>query len=231
LKAPAPSRPARDQQLVQILDAALADATRRAGDFLVCRQGCTQCCIGAFAINQLDAARLREGLAELDRSDPNRAARIRQRVEASIERISPDFPGEPAIGILCESKRAQRKFEDFANDEPCPVLDPQTGTCDLYAHRPLTCRLFGPPVRAESSGQEDIPQNRTRTSVKAEDPPAEVAFGICELCFHGATSEQIAACEIHVDTDGLELELLRELGTELGAKSRTIVAFALASSL
>ncbi len=30
---------------------------------------------------------------------------------------------------------------------PCPALDPATGHCDLYVHRPITCRTFGPPVR------------------------------------------------------------------------------------
>jgi hypothetical protein len=55
--------PAGDHELVQILDAALADTARRSGEWLVCKPGCTQCCVGVFAINQLDAARLQQGLA------------------------------------------------------------------------------------------------------------------------------------------------------------------------
>jgi Fe-S-cluster containining protein len=207
-------RPVRDHRLVQILDAALADATRRSGDFLVCRPGCTQCCIGVFAINPLDAARLQAGLEDLTRSDPARATRVRQRAKQSIARISPDFPGDLATGLLCESKRAQRKFEDFANNEACPALDPVAGTCDLYAHRPLTCRVFGPPVRTEAPGNQ-------RGGL-------ESGLGTCELCYHGATDEQIAACEMEVDPDGLESELLSEIESETGAKGRTIVAFALA---
>ena len=53
------SLPAGDRELVQIVDASLADAARRAGPWLVCRLGCTQCCFGAFAISQLDALRPR----------------------------------------------------------------------------------------------------------------------------------------------------------------------------
>ena len=203
-------RPARDRELVQILDAALADATRRSGDFLVCHPGCTPCCVGAFAINQLDAARLREGLAELTHSDPNCAARVRRRAQESVARIASDFPGELTTGLLCESKRAQRKFEDFANHEPCPALDPATGTCDLYAHRPMTCRVFGPPVRSAGEDGESA------------------GLGVCELCFHGATDEQIAVCEMQVDPDGLESQLLEQLESESGSKGRTIVAFCLA---
>jgi len=57
--------PARDRELVHIVDAALAEAARRAGEWLVCRLGCTQCCYGAFAINELDALRLRTGMDAL----------------------------------------------------------------------------------------------------------------------------------------------------------------------
>src|SRR5438309_9745162 len=76
--------PAADGALIQIVDAALADAARRSGEWLVCRPGCAQCCVGVFAINQLDAVRLRQGLAELEKTDPERAGRIRLRARASV---------------------------------------------------------------------------------------------------------------------------------------------------
>jgi Fe-S-cluster containining protein len=200
--------PAGDGELVQIIDAALADAARRSGDWLVCRKGCTQCCIGAFAINQLDAARLRAGLDALEKHDPERAARIRERARQFIARIREDFPGNAASGLLAEGMDAEERFLDFASDEPCPVLDPETGACDLYDFRPLTCRVFGPPVRSEQEG----------------------GLGVCELCFHGATTEQIAACEMEVDPDDLEPKLLAELEKTTGLSGKTIVAFAVRAS-
>jgi Fe-S-cluster containining protein len=145
---------------------------------------------------------LRQGLAELEISDPERAARIRQRARASIARVSADFPGDPATGILEEGEAAAARFEDFANDEACPVLDPQTGACDLYAARPMTCRVFGPPVRSNDG------------------------LGVCELCYHGASDEEIAACEMEVDPGGVEQTLLDEIEHAMGRKGRTIVAFA-----
>ena len=33
-------------------------------------------------------------------------------------------------------------------------------------------------------------------------------LGVCELNYHGATDEQIAACQVEVDPSGLEDELL-----------------------
>ncbi len=198
--------PGADSALIQIVDAALAEATRRCGEWLACRPGCTQCCVGVFAINQLDAVRLQRGLADLEKTDPRRAGRIRERARDSIQRLAPDFPGNPKTGVLDEGvfdegSDAQERFAEFANDEPCPGLDTETGLCDLYDARPMTCRTFGPPVRADGG------------------------LGVCELCFHGATDEQIAACEMVVDPDDLESKLLRKLEKTRGPRGRTIVAF------
>ncbi len=199
------SLPARDQQLVQIVDAALTDAAHKSGAWLVCRPGCTQCCIGPFPISQLDAARLRQGLKELDLADPARAARVRDRARESAARLAPAFPGDAVTGILAEDEESQERFAGFADDEPCPALDPATGLCDLYAARPMTCRTFGAPVRSGPEG----------------------GLGVCELCYHGASDEQIAACEMVPDPDDLELSLIQEAEDASGLRGNTIVAFAL----
>lgn len=199
------SLPAADHKLIQIVDAALAETARKSGDWLVCRKGCTQCCYGAFAISQLDAVRLQKGLAVLTSEDPKRATRVRERARQAIERLSPTFPGNPKTGILDEGEDAEAAFADFANDEPCPALDPATGACDLYAARPMTCRTFGPPVR---SGEES-------------------GLAVCELCYHGASDQQIAACEMVPDPDNLEEKLIAEVENKTGKRGNTIVAFCL----
>ena len=178
--------PARDIQLVQILDATFADAARRSGEWLVCKPGCFQCCIGVFAINLLDAARLQQGLRDLTVSDPVRAQNVRTRAQQSVARLAPGFPGDAVSGLLDLSEQGQERFEDFANEEPCAALDPASGLCDLYLSRPVTCRVFGPPVQSEQG------------------------LGVCELCYHGATEEEVAACEMLVDPDGLEASLVEE---------------------
>jgi Fe-S-cluster containining protein len=200
-----PASNQNDQVLIQIVDSALADVTRRSGEWLVCRPGCTQCCIGPFPINQLDAARLKQGLVELTSIAPERADLVRARARDAVARLAPDFPGDPVSGILDEGDDAEQRFSDFANDEPCPALDPTTGNCELYESRPMTCRVFGPPVRSEEG------------------------LGVCELCFHGATDKEIAACEMKADPDDLESVLLDQLETATGKQGSTIIAFCLAS--
>ena len=192
---------AADQQLVQIVDAATADAARRSGDWLKCRPGCTQCCIGIFSITQLDALRLQAGLADLEQSDPVRAAAIGERARLSLERLRPNFPGDARTGQLDESHPG---FEEFANDEPCPALDPASGLCDLYAARPMTCRVFGPPVRSGDG------------------------IGVCELCFDGAAEAEILAAELCTNWTDLENSLNTEAELDTGHAGTTIIALALA---
>jgi len=193
---------ARDRHLVQIVDAALADAAGRAGEWLACRVGCTQCCHGAFAINALDAARLRAGMAELWETKPELAAEIGRRARGWIAEHGAAFPGDLATGRLGQTEAERERFEEFANEAACPALDPATGRCDVYAWRPMTCRVFGPPVRMEGE--------------------AGSGLGHCELCFVGAGQDVVEACEMTIPHD-LEAVLLNGFGDA----GETVVAFAL----
>lgn len=191
--------PAGDRQLVQIMDAAFSEAQRRAGARLVCRPGCTQCCHGPFPINALDAARLRAGMQTLAETDPARAAAIRMRAEAWVRGFAAIFPGNAETGALAEPEAECEHFEEIADAVACPALDPGSGRCDVYEWRPMTCRVFGPPVRMENG-----------------------ALGCCELCFTNADAAEIAACEMPVPHDMEE-----NLVAELGDSTETVVAYAL----
>lgn len=184
---------ADDTKLIQIVDAALAEAATKAGAWLKCRPGCCECCLGAFEISGVDAERLRRGLASLAERDPARAERVRVRAGEAAARLRSQYPGDTANRVLGEAAD---------DDDPCPALDPASGMCDLYDSRPLTCRTFGPAIRSGN------------------------AVGTCELCFPGATEEEIAACAVELDTDALEAPFLRELGGGQPAGS-TVVALAL----
>lgn len=197
--------PVRDQQLVQIVDSSLADATGRArkgdgGSWLACRPGCTPCCHGVFRISMLDAERLRTALNHLAQEDGSRAAAIQQRALALANGLRPSFPGDASTGAL--DPEAHSTWNEFADlpeaDAPCPVLDPATGRCELYASRPLTCRIFGPPVQNESG------------------------LGICELCYVGASEAEILNGEMYLEHQALEEELDRET-----PPGETVIAWAL----
>ena len=189
-------------ELFPIIDQALASAAERSGHWLACRPGCHQCCVGVFAISPLDVELLREGLAA---APPEVAARIRERAKASRERLlAAGFPGDPESGVLFTEEGHEEKFEEFANDEVCPVLDPATGTCEMYAYRPVQCRTFGPPVRDE-----------------------EGHLTVCELCFVEAPSEEVARAEMDQSWREQEERAIEEAGRDERNAGPTVVALAL----
>lgn len=199
-------RPARaDRVFLRLVDERLAEGARRAGHRLACRVGCTECCIGPFPVNALDALRLRDGLAALRRRDRTRAVRVLSRARAAVERLLPGFPGERARGILAPDEDLREAFFERHRDLPCPALDPPTGACDLYEWRPVTCRTYGLPIR---TGDEDLPP--------------------CRLCFAGAPAAEVEACRVEVDPERREDGLLDGLGDAPELPRETVVAFALA---
>jgi Fe-S-cluster containining protein len=194
-----------DSAFVALVDGAFADAAARSGSHLLCRPGCTQCCIGAFAIGPADALRLKQGLDALAREDPEHAASVRERAAASWARLAPQFPGDPATGALELDNNGDPidAFDHFGNDEPCPALDPEHGMCALYASRPQTCRVFGPPI-ATAEG-----------------------YGVCELCFQAATPQEIARAAMTPPSDERSRALDEAALMAGGAPGATIVAFVL----
>jgi Fe-S-cluster containining protein len=149
----------------------------------------------------LDAETLRSALATTDVAT---ADRIRARAAASRERLTPSFPGDPITGLLFTEEHHEEAFDHFANDEPCPVLDPTTGTCDLYAARPVQCRTFGPPIRDE-----------------------EESLTVCELCFVDAPAEEVARCEMDQSWRPYEDDLIASAEQRTGLEGPTLIAFAL----
>ena len=193
-----------DSRLTAFVDAILAGAARLAGGDLACRAGCTECCIGPFPITALDALRLRRGFAELRARHPHRAARLRARAGRAAAELAPDFPGDPATGLLPEAERPRDAFFRRHEAVPCPALSPETGECELYEHRPISCRTFGPPVRIEG-----VPL-----------PP-------CRLCFQSASARRVERCRVDVDCAALEEPLLPQAEAVAGLPGETIVAFVL----
>ena len=193
---------AGDRRLLDAVGESMAEATRRGGEWVVCRPGCTECCMGPFTITQLDARRLRTGLEALAEADPARAAAVRSRSQAYISTAAPVYPGDPVTGSLWDEDALPSSLDVL----PCPALDPATGCCDLYAARPITCRTFGAATHAGGN------------TVQA-----------CELCYAGATEQQMIDCAVETDPAGLEVALLAALAAE-GLAEMTIVAYALATS-
>ena len=191
-----------DRRLLALVDAALDRARAAANHHLVCQSGCTPCCFGPFAITQLDAWRLREGLRALAATEPDRAAAVHRRAAAAVARQSPAF-GTGQAGIFATEAEEERFYETFASD-PCPALDPDSGACTVYAWRPVACRTYGPPVRI---GGDDLPP--------------------CPLCFKGAQSAEVEGARQTIDVAHVEDPLTDRVEQETGRRGMTTIAFAI----
>ncbi len=194
-----------DRLLLEAVDGVLEVAARKAKSWLACRLGCTECCIGPIPISRLDAWRLRRGLRELKERDPERAAAIVARAREAIETVRAGFPGDAKSGRLSGDQEAEDRFFERHAVLPCPVLDPATGGCDLHAHRPVSCRTYGPPV--VFGGEKLAP---------------------CRLCFQGAVPRTIEGCRVEPDPNGIEAAILQRLEKGDGETWETIIAFAVA---
>lgn len=186
-----------DRCLIRAVDASFAEGAERAGDWCACRPGCTACCLGPFPITELDAWRLREALRVMAEADPDRASRVRRRARAAIAVMGPRFPDQG-------DDEAEEAFCARHDALPCPALDPETGRCDLYDARPISCRTYGPPVRI---GDEDLPP--------------------CDLWFDGAPLDAIERARVEPDPGDLEGTLLAALGATVTPERHTSVAHAL----
>lgn len=196
---------AADGTFLDALDRRLAAAARRAGPHLACGVGCTDCCVGPFPINPLDARRLRRGLAALERADPPRAAVLVERLDEAVAVLAEGFPGSLTDGVLGPDEVAVERFLARHRRLPCPVLDSASGRCELYLHRPVSCRTYGPPVEI---GGRPLPP--------------------CSLCFRAADEATVERCRLDPDPEGLEDRVLDQLERRGASGGETLVAFALA---
>jgi Fe-S-cluster containining protein len=197
--------PAQDARLLEAVDAACAVAERRAAGRLDYRRACPACCLGPFPINRLDALRLQRGLAALAERDAPAAGAIVRAARRDVAVLAADFPGDGARGVLVATLEPRDGFFARHGARPCPALDLRSGRCQLYAHRPITCRTFGPPVHL---GGRDLEA--------------------CRPCFRG-TEDDENACRVAPDAAGLEDDILDRLETQEGDQGETIIAYALAS--
>ena len=131
-----------DRDLLAAVHRSLSQAEAACADRLDYGRGCPRCCYGPFAINALDAHRLRRGLAELHARDSERARAIVRRARRSAALFAEAFPG--VAGRLDEDDGAVEAFCARFAAEPCPALD-----TTLRPLRPLRVAAAAlPDVRA-----------------------------------------------------------------------------------
>ncbi len=137
------------EQLVAEVDRIFASMQDQHPDCVTCSQGCSDCCHAVFDLSLVEAlylnhhfhASLSQDIKEQILVKADQADRTAYKLKYQAYKRHRD--GAPTAEIL----------EDMARQRVhCPLLNAQD-RCDLYAYRPLTCRLYGIPMTIEGKAR------------------------------------------------------------------------------
>ncbi|HDI79085.1 MAG TPA: hypothetical protein ENF54_05540 [Desulfobacteraceae bacterium] len=127
------------EYLLDDADRKFKTLSQRYKKYIRCEMGCSDCCHAVFGLFLIEAVYIKR---HFDKLDPQRCK------EALLRCNRMDI----------ELKRIEKKIERFRNDPEmqnyvmakerirCPLLD-ENNRCILYPYRPITCRVYGVPVK------------------------------------------------------------------------------------
>lgn len=134
---------AKYERLVAEADALFERVRSQHADCVTCGLGCSDCCHALFDLGLVEAMYLNQRFAEafgfgaersaiLERADAadRHAVRLKRRL------YKESLTGRDSAELLAEVARERIR---------CPLLGDDE-TCAMYAHRPITCRLYGIPT-------------------------------------------------------------------------------------
>ena len=199
------SLPHQDSKLVQIVDDALADSERRSGEWLICKPGCTPCCIGVFAIDQLDVLRLQEGMTRVGSRRPG-AGRAGASASARV-----DHTNWRRISLVTWRQACSET-----------TMKPPLALRNLPTTSPVRRLIRCAALATCTSG---VPSRAAGSDLRF----ARMAAWECASCVTTAPPQTRShpVRSISSEADALQSELVTEL-EKSGARGKTIVAFALA---
>jgi Fe-S-cluster containining protein len=133
---------ARYEHLRAEADALFDHVRRLHPDCVACSLGCSDCCHAMFDLSLVEALYLNQKFRQTIAFGPQHSAILHAAGDADrlAARIKRDLYSSSKDG------NDRQVLEDAARSRiRCPLLDAEE-QCQLYAHRPVTCRLYGAPV-------------------------------------------------------------------------------------
>lgn len=127
--------------IVDQADGAFRKMQEEHGSCMTCELHCSECCHAVFGLFLVEAVNIKRHFDLLDPQTKkevlyrcSEAERGLKRLEKKLE-VHGDDPGVQASILSRERIR-------------CPLLD-DGNACVLYAHRPITCRVYGIPTKVQ----------------------------------------------------------------------------------
>ncbi len=135
------------EQLCASVDKLCAHIASQFPHEMRCQEGCTDCCHALFDVPLIEAISLSNSFSQLDDAIKQRVWIDADKIDRHIEVLKRNFYKEhvrtgDADAILHQASRERVR---------CPLLG-EDARCVLYAHRPLTCRIYGLPLEIHGQG-------------------------------------------------------------------------------
>lgn len=156
------------EKLVAASDAAFDRVKQAHAECVQCREGCADCCHAIFDLTLIEACyinhRFKEKFQGAVKAEMDEKAGRSDRQMAKIKRKAHQdlLAGKPEEEILTDLARERVR---------CPLLNTKD-LCDLYDHRPLTCRFYGIPTaiggKGHTCGLSDFKQGEQYPTVNLD---------------------------------------------------------------
>lgn len=140
---------AQYQALSKAADAIFDRVKKEHADCVRCKIACTDCCYALFDMSLIEAIYINRQFHRVVPDEKKadlleRANRADRKIHKLKRQAVKDLEnGKSEDDILAEMARERIR---------CPLLNEQD-ECDLYDHRPITCRLYGIPTEIGGSGR------------------------------------------------------------------------------
>jgi Fe-S-cluster containining protein len=136
------------EALLEMADKTFGQVAETHADLVRCRIGCDDCCYALFDLSLIEALyinhRFNETFKGKEREERMETA---NKVDRQVHKIK-----KKAYEELKAGKNEELILMEMAGERiRCPLLNEEK-QCDLYAHRPITCRLYGIPTAINGVG-------------------------------------------------------------------------------
>jgi Fe-S-cluster containining protein len=137
------------EAFVKQLDGVFESVQQQFSDCVKCKQGCADCCHALFDLSLVEALYInRRFLEKINGSEKEAILEEANKIDRNIYRLKRKMAKAVQSG---EKSEEQVLFEMAAERIRCPLLN-SSDRCDLYADRPVTCRLYGIPTAIGGRG-------------------------------------------------------------------------------
>ena len=133
------------EYLVDKADAAFQRMEKEHAAHIKCERHCSDCCHAVFGLFLIEAAYLKQQFDQLGKEEIKAALLRCSKAESDLKRLEKMLQTHEEDPDMQAYTMARGRVR-------CPLLD-ENEDCILYAHRPITCRVYGIPTKIQGKAR------------------------------------------------------------------------------